>query len=387
MNPSCDFKIVIAGCGLSGMITALALANYNIPVTILEKRSIHDPQFCSDPRTTALNAGSKEFFSKSRIWQEIEQFFAPINDIYVVDNKSNDMLHFSSRSTQEGQVMGYMIKNNIFRQKILDLTIAHQLITIIDQAEYEAISKVDHVEIKIADKLDMIADLLIVCDSARSQIANKYFSRKIHKQYNQHALVFNVRHEKSHEYCAVEHFLPNGPFAILPLKDLHYSSIVWTIPTQLNDLLIAMDKEEFLYNVQQNFGQFLGKIEIVDELESFPLKAYIAKSMVHNRIVLAADSAHIIHPLAGQGLNQGIQDIENLVNKIIIYGIKDEALRIYEQERLRDNIRMYRITDGFNLIFSNKSKLLFYLRQVAFKILEKHTPLKALFVSYAMGKR
>lgn len=381
-------RIVIAGCGLAGMITALALANSNIAVTILEKRSIADPKFSADPRTTALNASSKEFFDKIRIWPEMERFFAPINDIYVVDNKSNDILHFASQVTSEKKVMGYMIKNDVFRKQILELTKAKKLITIIDQVDYSAISESDHVRIKLSDdKEDMIADLLIVCDSARSQIASQYFAKKIDKQYNQYALVFNVRHEKSHEHGAVEHFLPNGPFAILPLQDLHHSSIVWTIPMRLNEVLMSMNGEEFLYNVQQNFGQFLGKIEIIDEVGSYPLRAYVAKSMVHNRIVLAADSAHVIHPLAGQGLNQGIQDIENLIQKILIYGIDDQALRLYEKERLQDNMRMYRITDGFNMIFSNNSKLLFHFRQTAFKILEKFTPLKALFVAYAMGKR
>ena len=388
MNKISALKIVIAGCGLGGMITALALANINIAVTILEKRSIDDPKFSADPRTTALNAGSKEFLSKSGIWSEIEQFFAPINDIYVVDNKSNDMLHFSSQVTSERKIMGYMIKNEIFRQKILDLTKSNKLITIIDQVDYSAISENDRVRIKLAaDKEDIIADLLIVCDSARSQIASQYFTKKIDKQYNQHALVFNVRHEKSHEYSAVEHFLPSGPFAILPLQDVHHSSIVWTIPMRMNEVLMSMDPEEFLYNVQQNFGQFLGEIEIIDEIGSFPLRAYVAESMVHNRIVLVADSAHVIHPLAGQGLNQGIQDIENLTQKILMYGINDGALRVYEKERLRDNMKMYRITDGFNMIFSNNSKLLFRFRQIAFKALEKCTPLKALFVSYAMGQR
>lgn len=381
-------RIVIAGCGLGGMITALSLANANIAVTILEKRSTVDPKFSADPRTTALNATSKEFLDKSRIWPQIERFFAPINDIYVVDNKSNDMLHFASQATSEQKVMGYMIKNDIFRQKILELTKSNKLITIIDQVDYSAISESDHVRIKLgSDKEDMIADLLIVCDSAKSSIASQYFAKKIDKQYNQHALVFNVCHEKSHEYGAVEHFLPQGPFAILPLQDLHHSSIVWTIPTRLNEVLMSMGPEEFLYNVEQNFGQFLGKIEIIDEVGSFSLRAYVAKSMVHNRIVLAADSAHVIHPLAGQGLNQGIQDIENLTQKIVIYGIDDKALSMYEKERLQDNMKMYRITDGFNMIFSNNSKLLFFFRQIAFKLLEKFTPLKALFVSYAMGKR
>lgn len=388
MNRLSANKIVIAGCGLAGMITALALANSNIAVTILEKRSINDPKFSADPRTTALNASSKEFLDKVRIWSQIECFFAPINDIYVVDNKSNDMLHFSSQMTSKQKVMGYMIKNEIFRQKILDLTKANKLITIIDQVDYSAISETDHVRIKLADdKDDMIADLLIVCDSARSQIANQYFTKRIDKQYNQHALVFNVSHEKSHEYGAVEHFLPNGPFAILPLQDLHHSSIVWTIPMRLNEVLMSMSPEEFLYNVEQNFGQFLGKIQIIEEIGSYSLRAYVAQSMVYNRIVLAADSAHVIHPLAGQGLNQGIQDIQNLTQKILVYGINDQALRIYEKERLHDNMKMYRITDGFNMIFSNNSKLLFHFRQVAFKVLEKFTPLKALFVAYAMGRR
>lgn len=381
-----ESKIVIAGCGLSGMITALSLAHYNIPVTIVESRKISNSSFASDPRTTALNASSKRFLEKMQIWQKLESYVSPIEDIYVVDNKSNDMLHFRNSQSKKQQKMGYMIENKHFRKRLLEMVQNQPNITIIDQVEYQVEGQSEQVKIQYGNNT-INADLLLVCDSRRSTIVSKYFASKIDKEYQQHALTFNVEHSKKHEYSAVEHFLPTGPFAILPLQNELHSSVVWTVPSKLQNILMSMDEEEFLFNLQENFGPFLGKIKLLTKPAAFPLKAYLSSHFVSNKIVLLADSAHVVHPLAGQGLNQGIDDIECFIQNLLLYGTDQIGLNMYEKSRIQDNLKMFYITDGFNRIFSNDSKAFFALRQAAFIAIEKISPLKSLFVEYAMGNK
>ena len=153
----------------------------------------------------------------------------------------------------------------------------------------------------------------------------------------------------------------------------------------MKNVLLKMSEQELTYNVQENFGPFLGEVKLDSKPTAFPLKAYMSNAMVNGRLVLLADSAHIIHPLAGQGLNQGIKDIKTLIDNIIIYGFVPCALASYQQQRIRDNMRMFRITDALNMVFSNSSKSLFALRKPAFKLIEHSSALKTLFMSYAMG--
>ena len=377
-------RIAIAGCGLSGMITALALAARNIPSCVFENRDLSKDGFVHDPRTTALNSNARSFFEEINIWSALEPFTGSIDDIYVVDNKSNDSLHFAPHLIKSDKVMGYIIENDHFKNQLFDLVKSNELIELFDNQHYELVEHQKKVLLQLTDK-QIEAEILLVCNSHKSDIVKQHFRPKFDKRYRQDALVFNVTHEKPHECGAIEHFLPTGPFAILPMKDQHSSSIVWTVEEGMKNVLLKMSEQELTYNVQENFGPFLGEVKLDSKPTAFPLKAYMSNAMVNGRLVLLADSAHIIHPLAGQGLNQGIKDIKTLIDNIIIYGFVPCALASYQQQRTRDNMRMFRITDALNMVFSNSSKSLFALRKPAFKLIEHSSALKTLFMSYAMG--
>jgi len=181
--------------------------------------------------------------------------------------------------------------------------------------------------------------------------------------------------------------MPTGPFAILPLKDQNFSSVVWTIKSDMKDAVLNLPKDEFLHMVQKNFGLFLGDIIIKSEIASFPLRAYSTNKYYNKRIVLVADSAHVIHPLAGQGLNQGIKDIESLASNILEFGANTHSLETYQNMRKNDNNAMLEITDTLNTLFSNNSRILHTVRQFGFKAAEKVSPFKKLLIKYAMGRR
>lgn len=381
-------NITIAGCGLSGMISALALASHNIPSTIIESKSSEDKDFFSDIRTTALTASTKKFFQEIGIWGCISDFVGPINDIYVVDNKSPEMLHFASSELEKGEIMGYLIQNAHLKKILFELVSANKLITIIQNCSYQVSENTaDSCTITASDGKNYKSDLLLVCDGRHSAARKLFFSSDIEKTYDQCALTFIVHHEKLHEGTAVEHFMPTGPFAILPLKDQKRSSVVWTVDSDMKELLEKLPKDEFREIVQENFGEFLGKLEIEGQVAGFPLKAYHAGKYFNKKIVLIADTAHIIHPLAGQGLNQGIKDISCFIELLLQYGTTEYMLQKYQDLRKSDNSNMLEITDTINTIFSNNSKVLQATRSLGFQVIEKIPPFKKLLIKYAMGKR
>ena len=209
----------------------------------------------------------------------------------------------------------------------------------------------------------------------------------VEKYYDQTALTFIVNHERPHAGTAVEHFMPGGPFAILPLREPNSSSIVWTIPRKQSEIIKNLPASEFEYLVQRNFGDFLGKVELDGDIAAYPLKAYLTHKYFYERIVLIADSAHIIHPLAGQGLNMGIKDIMALTLLVYEHGISSQILVEYENLRRQDNKAMYLITDNLNRIFSNRSKILRHVRTTGIKVINMLSPLKTRMIKYAMGKR
>lgn len=381
-------NIIISGCGLSGMISALALAKNNIPSTIIERKSSSEQGFFVDIRTTALTSSTKAFFEELGIWKELLELVGPINDIYVVDNKSPEMLHFASSELEAGEIMGYLIQNTEFKKVLYKLVSSNKLISIIENCSYQIDENTQEgCRLSFTDGAKFECDLLLVCDGRRSIARRHYFSSNVEKDYKQYAITFVVHHKKPHEGTAVEHFMPTGPFAILPLKDQNHSSIVWTVDADLWPVLDSLPREEFTEIAQDNFGEFLGDIEIKGDVVGFPLKAYETNKYFNKRIVLIADTAHVIHPLAGQGLNQGIKDISCFADLLLVYGACDEMLNQYEKSRKADNSNMLEITDTINSVFSNNSKILQMGRQIGFHVIEKTPLFKKLLIKYAMGKR
>ncbi|WP_341764082.1 FAD-dependent monooxygenase [Candidatus Tisiphia endosymbiont of Beris chalybata] len=413
--------IVILGCGLSGMLTALSFAKRNIKTTILEYQSINAINFGTDIRTTALTPASVKFLNNINIWDKLEIFASKMLEVYVVDNKAPEMLWL--KDVKNNEPLGYIISNNDLKKILLEEVKQNALIEIIDQFDYQKVESQNdqtiiyyqHTKLPsddfaarrggakpidnrqalsnnackfISEEYKMIqSDLLVVCDGVNSKVRSYYFSNKIEKTYQQTALTFNIRHNKSHDNCAIEHFMPSGPFAILPLKNPFCSSVIWSTAERQAPLLLNLSKEQLEYLVNKNCGNSLGIIQIDSEISTFPLKARVSNKYFYNRIVLVADSAHLIHPLAGQGLNQGIKDIDTLTQLIFDREIHQETLAQYHKLRQEDNFIMYMITENLNSIFSNHSKALWYLRRLGFVTIDKVQFVKNFILQYAMGKR
>lgn len=380
-------NIAILGAGLSGEITALAFAAKGIKSLILEASNLDFPR---DQRTIALTNHSKKFLSEIGIWKMLEPYLAEIKDIYVADDFSPRMIHLSE-SKNNYPALGYMIESYRLRDAIHNLVLANPLITLKTEVQYELVesgklnvipakagiqSESDYPMDSSPTGNDIEAELIIVCDGRNSKIRKEYFTDAFNKNYEQTVLTFKVEHEKKHENTAVEHFMNHGPFAILPLPSQYESAVVWTEKPELAEIYKKMSMEELLPHLEKRFGDFLGKVKVISPVQCYPLTARVTKNYYHDKLVLVAESAHNIHPLAGQGLNQGIKDIESLTsivarNHLVGLAIDKMALEEYEKSRMADNYAMFLITDNLNRIFSNRIPVLKSLRKIGLSIIDK----------------
>jgi 2-octaprenyl-6-methoxyphenol hydroxylase len=236
----------------------------------------------------------------------------------------------------------------------------------------------------------MTARVLVAADGARSRLRELAGIQTFGWGYGQSAIVTTVRHERDHHGRAEEHFLPGGPFATLPLRD-HRSSIVWTEETREAERLVALPDNEFHAELERRFGLRLGDIEVVGPRRAYPVGLSVARAFVADRLALIGDAAHVIHPIAGQGLNLGLRDVGALA-EVIVDAVRlgldpgsIDVLERYQRWRRFDTMAMGIATDGLNRLFSNRSDVLRLARDVGLGLVDRLPALKSLFIREAAG--
>jgi 2-octaprenyl-6-methoxyphenol hydroxylase len=208
--------------------------------------------------------------------------------------------------------------------------------------------------------------------------------------YGQWALVATVAHERPHGGRAEEHFLPSGPFATLPLRG-NRASIVWTEREADAKRIMGLDDAAFLRELERRFGYRLGRLALVGGRGAFPLRLMIARAFVAERVALAGDSAHVIHPIAGQGLNMGLKDVAALAEIVVEterLGLDIGALdrlRLYERWRRFDTVAMGAATDALNRLFSNDVAPIRMIRDFGLGLVDRMPFLKQFFIREAAG--
>uniref|UniRef100_UPI0025F79CF0 FAD-dependent monooxygenase n=1 Tax=uncultured Aureimonas sp. TaxID=1604662 RepID=UPI0025F79CF0 len=234
------------------------------------------------------------------------------------------------------------------------------------------------------------ARLLVAADGVRSKIRDMAGIRTVHTDYGQSGIVATVAHERPHGGRAEEHFLPAGPFAILPLKD-NRSSLVWTESTAEAERLLRADDMVFELELEQRFGLKLGALTVEGRPRAFPLGLTLARDFVKPRIALAGDAAHGIHPIAGQGLNLGFKDAAALSEVVVDaarlgrdIGALD-TLELYQRWRRFDTVQMGVTTDILNRLFSNDSALVRAVRSFGLSLVDRAPFAKRHFIAQASG--
>ncbi|CCE77367.1 MULTISPECIES: 2-octaprenyl-6-methoxyphenyl hydroxylase [Wolbachia] len=382
-----NYDVIISGSGLIGLITAIGLSNDSISVAVIEKNSL--PRAVDDNRAFAISQGSKKILEKLAIWKFLESEAEPILDICILDGDSPFTVHYDHKMVGE-EPMGYVIKSAIIWNAINN-NFLHKL-NIYSPRSYKTIACDEgYVEVTLDNDQKLISSLFICAEGKNSKLPELFSIPMIKFDYKQNSMVFNVKHELHHQNLAVERFFPGGPFAILPMKGGYTSSIVWTEKCEISKMLMSLSEEEFVIELKKRFGSYLGEIELEGERRFYPLSFSFARKLHKSRILLIGDAAHSIHPVAGQGLNLGMRDVESVIRQITnakVSGIdvgSNYLLKKISRDRYFDNLTMALATDGLNRIFSNRILCAQVLRNLGLMVVENSDFLKKSFVRHAMG--
>lgn len=387
-------SIVIGGGAFAGLALALALRQGlgpEIPVIVADPALATRPS--RDPRATAIVAACRRLFEALGAWDDVKAEAQPILDMVVTDSKLEDatrptFLNFAG-DVAPGEPFAHMVEN----RRLIDALVVRAEAEGIDLrativASYDA--SADEMDVTLGDGSKIAASLLVAADGAKSKLRERAGIATHGWEYDQSGIVVTVGHERDHEGRAEEHFLPAGPFAILPLTGKR-SSLVWTERRPEAARIVALSDGEFHGELERRFGLHLGEVKALDKPRAFPLSYFVARSFIAERLALVGDSAHVIHPIAGQGLNMGLKDVAALAEVVVdaarlgmdLGGA--DVLDRYQRWRRFDTMAMGVATNSLNFLFSNQSTLLRTLRDIGLGIVDRTPPLKNLFIRQAAG--
>jgi 2-octaprenyl-6-methoxyphenol hydroxylase len=418
--------VLIGGAGFAGLALAIALRQglgetFSVMVADPALGGSHD----GDARASAIAAAARRLFTMIGVWDEVAGEAQPILDMVVTDSRLQDavrptFLSFAGE-IEPGEPFAHMVENAPLADALLARAKAEGV-----QLRAAAVQDfhvgADHIDVRLSqtpadsrasgnpeltecpsgsalsreraedgsDLATVSARLLVAADGARSAIRERAGIQSFGWSYGQCGIVTTVAHERDHHGRAEEHFLPAGPFAILPLKGRR-SSIVWTEAAREAKRIVALPDAEFHAELERRFGLKLGEIRAEGPRRAYPLGLSVARSFVAERIALIGDAAHVIHPIAGQGLNLGLRDVAALAEAVVDaarLGLDPggrNALDRYQRWRRFDTMAMGVATDGLNRLFSNRSDGLRLVRDVGLGLVDRVPALKGLFIREAAG--
>jgi len=390
--------IVIAGGATAGLATALALrkAAPDLTVTVVDIRTLDSTQGKkpADQRASAIAAAAQRMLDALGVWPAVAGDAQPIISMEVTDSKTGDavrpvFLTFDG-SVEEGEPFAHMVPNGV----LLDALALAAKAAGVEMIAPDSVDRFDvlpeRVDVTLGSGGTIRARLLIAADGARSRLRALAGIKTVSWQYRQMAIVTNVRHERPHAGVAIEHFLPAGPFATLPLTG-NRSSIVWTEQADDAQRLLKSDDFVFLSELERRFGHRFGGLELDGPRQGFPLGLLLARDFVQSRFALLGDAAHAIHPIAGQGLNFGFRDVAALTETVVDahrlgldFGAVD-VLERYQTWRRFDTWQMGVTTDVLNRLFSNRNPVLRAARDFGLGLIDRMPGLKSRFIGEAAG--
>jgi 2-octaprenyl-6-methoxyphenol hydroxylase len=399
-----EVDICIVGAGPVGGALACRLAQEGVRTAIIDRAALppmEHPDF--DGRAYAIAAGPRRVLEEAGLWDRLPFVPGPIRDIRVSDGRlgrpaSRLFLHFDSREIAEGDpdaAFGWMVEARSLRMAINARMPTLASLQVFAPAEASVERREDGAVIRIAGGPEIAARLVVAADGRTSRLRREAGIRTTSLPYHQTAMVFAVAHERPHNGTALEHFLPAGPFAQLPMAPTegapNLSAIVWTERTPLAERLMRQDEAVFIREGQRRLGGHLGAIRLLGRRWSYPLSALIVHGYTAPRLALVGDAAHGVHPIAGQGLNLGFRDVSTLA-ELVIAAVADGAdpgapdlLARYQAVRRPDNMMMFAATDLLDRLFSNDSRVLRLARDLGIAAVHRVPPLKRLFMRQAMG--
>ena len=402
------FDVVIVGAGLVGSAMACALAadpaGQSLRIAVVEAgaepRQFSGEEF--DPRVVALTHASRSLLDSVGAWSLIENERAcAYTDMDVWDADGTGFIHFDARDVQQ-PALGHIVENSVVTRALLQRLQQYPAITLLQPARVSVLHRDEDSALQsviLDDGRRVTAPILLAADGANSKIRELANMETREWNYGHDAIVTTVRTQEPHQYTAWQRFLPSGPLAFLPLQTQkgdghwcdHYSSIVWSVKSELAPELMALDDAEFAQRLGAAFETRLGEVDHVAKRFSFPLRQRHAVHYVQPGIALLGDAAHTIHPLAGQGVNLGFLDVCAMRDEILRacrrqLPLNDASiLKRYQRSRKSHNLSMMGVMEGFKRLFGANHIGTRWLRNEGMRQLNNLPMLKNAVVKQAMG--
>ncbi len=404
MSETLTADVCVMGAGPVGGTLACRLAAAGVSTVVIDRAALPPmahPAF--DGRAYAIAAGSRALLEQSGLWDRLPDPPNPILDILVTDGRvgrpaSRLRLHFDHRDA--GARFGWMVEARGLRRALNAHigTLAH--LRVLAPATATAKRSAAGVTVRVAGGPEIACRLIVAAEGRQSPLREAAGIPVTRFDYGQTGIVRAISHDLPHHDIALEHFLPSGPFAVLPMAASpdaepggapHVSAVVWTERTRIAETILGLDEARFTRELRRRLGDHLGAVRVVGRRWHYPLSAMLAHEYVGTRLALAGDAAHGIHPIAGQGLNLGFRDAIALADLVIAAKAagedpgSPELLTRYQRLRRPDNLAMLGMTDGLDRLFSSDNRALRLARDLGIAAVDRAGPLKKMFMRRAMG--
>ena len=406
------FDCILVGGGLVGQTLAVALAAHQLSVAVIE-RADPDAHLAPgfDGRASAIASASARMLRALGFGAVLDEEGCAIRAIRVTDGHYSpgrdswrvhpQFLHFDSAEVDPAEPLGIMLENRALRNALLARVRSEPLVTLIAPATIAKVERgADRATVSLADGRVLAAPVVLACDGRRSSLRAEAGIRLAEWQYDGTAIVTMLAHEKPHSHVASELFYSDGPFAQLPMTDdvdaqgkvRHRSALVWTVRRRDAEGVLALSPRAIAHEAEKRMAGFLGKLELIAPVQSYPLNLQHAERYWAERLILVGDAAHGIHPIAGQGLNMGLRDVAALTEVLsdsarlgLDLGHPDVARR-YERWRRSDNSSVAFATDTLARLFGVKGALATNVRATGLGIVNRIAPLRKVFMTVARGE-
>lgn len=399
-----EFDVAIIGAGIAGLALANALDNSGLKVVLLEAGSFNNqPPAVEnsitgfDARVSALTVGSLQFLQKLGVWPAIEQLRAQHFDrMQVWDGEGTGQISFSAAEISVPE-LGYIVENRVLVYSLLENLAMSSNVKLLDNAriqDIQTLTELDGIKqnIVLAER-NIVAKLIVGADGAQSFVRDHYGFKTREWDYGHHAIVCTVKTEKPHDCTAWQRFMQTGPVALLPLagESQQYCSIVWSAESELAEDLVYLDDQPFCEQLTRATESVLGNIEAASPRFAIALRQRHAVDYVQPGVALIADAAHTIHPLAGLGINLGLQDVAVLAEELLRAAARDypvgdiRVLSRYQRRRKGENLLVMSAMEGFKRLFEQKALPLLWLRNKGMSGVGKLSPLKRQIMKQVMG--
>ncbi|HEY6430521.1 MAG TPA: UbiH/UbiF/VisC/COQ6 family ubiquinone biosynthesis hydroxylase [Acetobacteraceae bacterium] len=407
MNDTIEAEICVVGAGPVGGTLACRLAQAGISTAVIDRAPLppmEHPAF--DGRAYAIAAGSRDLLDTAGLWPVLPEPPCPILDIRVSDGHvgqpaSRLFLHFDHREAgEDAGPFGWMVEARSLRRALNARLPQLSALSVFAPAEASVERTAADAQVRIAGGPTMRCRLVIAAEGRNSPLRETARIPLTRLPYRQTSIVCAVSHEVPHRNTALEHFLPTGPLAQLPMSAspdaeaggaANVSAIVWTEDSRIAERMLALDDRRFGDEMVRRLGTHLGWVRPIGRRWSYGLSAMLAHRYIDTRLALVGDAAHGIHPIAGQGLNLGFRDAIALSDLLIeahrAGGDPGSAalLARYQRRRRADNLAMLAMTHGLDRLFSNDHAALRAVRGLGIAAVHRLPPVKRLFMRQAMG--